>query len=177
MFLLVHVKQGQTFLSPSVPLTQWYETGLKLPGSWSRSFEILFQAYVWCKGLCIFNLSFIKSGFGLCAGCMLCFGQSAFFRFNHPEEAFRLKSMMPERGQTASVKNWAHTGNAISHRRAHLNCGMNYPTLTTTHSKTVLSRMSFVWKIHTCRTSKVYFCTVWNHNTEEHLWYYTLCCI
>lgn len=67
---------------------------------------------------------------------MLCFGQSAFFRFNHPEEAFRLKSMMPERGQTASVKNWAHTGNAISHRRTHLNCGMNYPTLTTTHSKT-----------------------------------------
>ncbi|XP_064840734.1 pleckstrin homology-like domain family B member 1 isoform X10 [Oncorhynchus masou masou] len=27
---------------------------------------------------------------------MLCFGQSAFFRFNHPEEAFRMKSMMPE---------------------------------------------------------------------------------
>uniref|UniRef100_A0A671NZ87 Pleckstrin homology-like domain family B member 1 n=1 Tax=Sinocyclocheilus anshuiensis TaxID=1608454 RepID=A0A671NZ87_9TELE len=45
----------------------------------------------------------------LSQGCMLCFGQSAFFRFNHPEEAFRMKSMMPERGQTASVKNWAHT--------------------------------------------------------------------
>ncbi|KAF5892883.1 pleckstrin homology-like domain family B member 1 isoform X10, partial [Clarias magur] len=28
--------------------------------------------------------------------CMLCFGQSAFFRFNHPEEALRMKSMMPE---------------------------------------------------------------------------------
>ncbi|XP_038829873.1 pleckstrin homology-like domain family B member 1 [Salvelinus namaycush] len=26
---------------------------------------------------------------------MLCFGQSVFFRFNHPEEAFRMKSMMP----------------------------------------------------------------------------------
>ncbi|XP_073779657.1 pleckstrin homology-like domain family B member 1 isoform X32 [Danio rerio] len=39
---------------------------------------------------------------------MLCFGQSAFFRFNHPEEAFRMKSMMPEGGQTASVKNWTH---------------------------------------------------------------------
>ncbi|XP_014017993.1 pleckstrin homology-like domain family B member 1 isoform X20 [Salmo salar] len=32
----------------------------------------------------------------LSQGCMLCFGQSAFFRFNHPEEAFRMKSMMPE---------------------------------------------------------------------------------
>uniref|UniRef100_A0A8C8F8R4 Pleckstrin homology-like domain family B member 1 n=1 Tax=Oncorhynchus tshawytscha TaxID=74940 RepID=A0A8C8F8R4_ONCTS len=31
----------------------------------------------------------------LSQGCMLCFGQSAFFRFNHPEEAFRMKSMMP----------------------------------------------------------------------------------
>ncbi|XP_060744366.1 pleckstrin homology-like domain family B member 1 isoform X3 [Tachysurus vachellii] len=27
---------------------------------------------------------------------MLCFGQSSFFRFNHPEEAFRMKSMRPE---------------------------------------------------------------------------------
>ncbi|XP_019133631.2 pleckstrin homology-like domain family B member 1 isoform X8 [Larimichthys crocea] len=26
---------------------------------------------------------------------MLCFGQSAFFRFNHPEEALRMKSMLP----------------------------------------------------------------------------------
>lgn len=85
--------------------------------------------------MCIFNLSVIKSGFGFFAGCMLCFGQSAFFRFNHPEEAFRMKSMMPEGGQTASVKNWARTGNAISHRRTHLACGMNYLTLTTTHSK------------------------------------------
>ncbi|KAM3874795.1 pleckstrin homology-like domain family B member 1 [Diretmus argenteus] len=34
----------------------------------------------------------------LSQGCMLCFGQSAFFRFNHPEEAFRMKSMMPQGG-------------------------------------------------------------------------------
>uniref|UniRef100_A0A8C1SLK1 Pleckstrin homology-like domain family B member 1 n=1 Tax=Cyprinus carpio TaxID=7962 RepID=A0A8C1SLK1_CYPCA len=50
----------------------------------------------------------------LSQGCMLCFGQSAFFRFNHPEEAFRMKSMMPEGGQTASVKNWAHTENLVN---------------------------------------------------------------
>ncbi|XP_048839312.1 pleckstrin homology-like domain family B member 1 isoform X7 [Brienomyrus brachyistius] len=36
----------------------------------------------------------------LSQGCMLCFGQSAFFRFNHPEEAFRMKSMLPGVGQT-----------------------------------------------------------------------------
>ncbi|XP_026081959.1 pleckstrin homology-like domain family B member 1 isoform X6 [Carassius auratus] len=52
----------------------------------------------------------------LSQGCMLCFGQSTFFRFNHPEEAFRMKSMMPEGGQTASLKNRAHTdsGNLVN---------------------------------------------------------------
>uniref|UniRef100_A0A669ERH2 Pleckstrin homology like domain family B member 1 n=1 Tax=Oreochromis niloticus TaxID=8128 RepID=A0A669ERH2_ORENI len=35
-------------------------------------------------------------------GCMLCFGQSAFFRFNHPEEAFRMKSMMPQGGSVSA---------------------------------------------------------------------------
>ncbi|XP_029106772.1 pleckstrin homology-like domain family B member 1 isoform X5 [Scleropages formosus] len=38
----------------------------------------------------------------LSQGCMLCFGQSAFFRFNHPEEAFRMKSMMPGASQIPS---------------------------------------------------------------------------
>lgn len=35
-------------------------------------------------------------------GCMLCFGQSAFFRFNHPEEAFRMKSMVPHGGSVST---------------------------------------------------------------------------
>lgn len=39
--------------------------------------------------------SFLPTRFSLLAGCMLCFGQSAFFRFNHPEEALRMKSMLP----------------------------------------------------------------------------------
>ncbi|KAG7479281.1 hypothetical protein JOB18_022160 [Solea senegalensis] len=33
---------------------------------------------------------------------MLCFGQSNFFRFNHPEEAFRMKSMMPQGGSVST---------------------------------------------------------------------------
>uniref|UniRef100_A0A4W5PIJ1 Pleckstrin homology-like domain family B member 1 n=1 Tax=Hucho hucho TaxID=62062 RepID=A0A4W5PIJ1_9TELE len=41
----------------------------------------------------------------LSQGCMLCFGQSVFFRFNHPEEAFRMKSMMPE-GSKGSGRNY-----------------------------------------------------------------------
>ncbi|XP_056140935.1 pleckstrin homology-like domain family B member 1 isoform X2 [Lampris incognitus] len=31
----------------------------------------------------------------LSQGCMLCFGQSSYFRFNHPEEALRMKNMLP----------------------------------------------------------------------------------
>lgn len=37
----------------------------------------------------------ITNPYRLTQGCMLCFGQSAFFRFNHPEEALRMKSMLP----------------------------------------------------------------------------------
>ncbi|XP_027136636.1 pleckstrin homology-like domain family B member 1 isoform X7 [Larimichthys crocea] len=33
---------------------------------------------------------------------MLCFGQSTFFRFNHPEEAFRMKSMVPQGGSVST---------------------------------------------------------------------------
>ncbi|KAG7471392.1 hypothetical protein MATL_G00124060 [Megalops atlanticus] len=42
----------------------------------------------------------------LSQGCMLCFGQSAFFRFNHPEEALRMKNMMPggSPGSSASFR-------------------------------------------------------------------------
>ncbi|XP_051970210.1 pleckstrin homology-like domain family B member 1 isoform X4 [Xyrauchen texanus] len=43
----------------------------------------------------------------LTQGCMLCFGQSSFFRFNHPEEALRMKSLMPggNPGLTSAYRN------------------------------------------------------------------------
>uniref|UniRef100_A0A8D3ECN4 Pleckstrin homology-like domain family B member 1 n=1 Tax=Scophthalmus maximus TaxID=52904 RepID=A0A8D3ECN4_SCOMX len=47
----------------------------------------------------------ITKPFRLTQGCMLCFGQSAFFRFNHPEEAVRMKSMLPGGGQGLSNTN------------------------------------------------------------------------
>ncbi|XP_037402487.1 pleckstrin homology-like domain family B member 1 isoform X2 [Pygocentrus nattereri] len=45
----------------------------------------------------------------LSQGCMLCFGQSSFFRFNHPEEAFRMKSMRMEEQHTSSTMRRVHT--------------------------------------------------------------------
>ncbi|XP_069577565.1 pleckstrin homology-like domain family B member 1 isoform X1 [Brachyistius frenatus] len=51
-----------------------------------------------CGNLCSVDGLQLKQPTRLSQGCMLCFGQSAFFRFNHPEEAFRMKSMMPQGG-------------------------------------------------------------------------------
>ncbi|XP_051526267.1 pleckstrin homology-like domain family B member 1 isoform X2 [Myxocyprinus asiaticus] len=52
----------------------------------------------------------------LTQGCMLCFGQSSFFRFNHPEEALRMKSLMPcvNPGLTSAYKNHSETHSQIN---------------------------------------------------------------
>ncbi|CAL9684245.1 unnamed protein product [Knipowitschia caucasica] len=51
-----------------------------------------------CGNLCSVDGLQVTQPVRLSQGCMLCFGQSAFFRFNHPEEAFRMKSMLPQGG-------------------------------------------------------------------------------
>ncbi|XP_030293241.1 pleckstrin homology-like domain family B member 1 isoform X5 [Sparus aurata] len=48
-----------------------------------------------CGNQCSVDGLPITKSHRLTQGCMLCFGQSAFFRFNHPEEALRMKSMLP----------------------------------------------------------------------------------
>ncbi|CAI5677601.1 pleckstrin homology-like domain family B member 1 isoform X10 [Oreochromis niloticus] len=55
-----------------------------------------------CGNLCAVDAIQIRQPTRLSQGCMLCFGQSAFFRFNHPEEAFRMKSMMPQGGSVSA---------------------------------------------------------------------------
>ncbi|KAK7883166.1 hypothetical protein WMY93_029340 [Mugilogobius chulae] len=56
-----------------------------------------------CGNLCSVDGLQITQPVRLSQGCMLCFGQSAFFRFNHPEEAFRMKSMMPQGGSISTA--------------------------------------------------------------------------
>ncbi|XP_069750828.1 pleckstrin homology-like domain family B member 1 isoform X4 [Narcine bancroftii] len=48
----------------------------------------------------------------LTQGCMLCLGQSAFFRFNHPAEAHRMKSMMS--GNQNSAVAYGHSSDPAS---------------------------------------------------------------
>ncbi|XP_031712958.1 pleckstrin homology-like domain family B member 1 isoform X3 [Anarrhichthys ocellatus] len=56
-----------------------------------------------CGNQCSVDGLPITKPFRLTQGCMLCFGQSVFFRFNHPEEALRMKSMLPGGSQGLSA--------------------------------------------------------------------------
>uniref|UniRef100_A0A672KZF8 FHA domain-containing protein n=1 Tax=Sinocyclocheilus grahami TaxID=75366 RepID=A0A672KZF8_SINGR len=63
-----------------------------------------------CGNLCSLDGLAVTKPVRLTQGCMLCFGQSSFFRFNHPEEAIRMKSLMSggSPGFTSTYKN--HSG-------------------------------------------------------------------
>ncbi|XDV20844.1 hypothetical protein PO909_026068 [Leuciscus waleckii] len=64
-----------------------------------------------CGNQCSLDGLAVTKPVRLTQGCMLCFGQSAFFRFNHPEEALRMKSLMPggSPGYTSTYKNHSET--------------------------------------------------------------------
>ncbi|XP_026877042.2 pleckstrin homology-like domain family B member 1 isoform X3 [Electrophorus electricus] len=55
----------------------------------------------------------------LSQGCMLCFGQSSFFRFNHPEEAFRMKSMQTEAEHTADSESLVNGNHQSAAAKCH----------------------------------------------------------
>ncbi|XP_061903768.1 pleckstrin homology-like domain family B member 1 isoform X11 [Entelurus aequoreus] len=56
-----------------------------------------------CGGQCCVDGLHVTKPYRLSQGCMLCFGQSTFFRFNHPEEALRMKNMLPGGSQALST--------------------------------------------------------------------------
>ncbi|XP_067264471.1 pleckstrin homology-like domain family B member 1 isoform X10 [Chanodichthys erythropterus] len=64
-----------------------------------------------CGNQCSLDGLAVTKPVRLTQGCMLCFGQSSFFRFNHPEEALRMKSLMPggSPGFTSTYKNHSDT--------------------------------------------------------------------
>ncbi len=53
-------------------------------------YELYLYFYLVC--LCVFSL-----------GYSLCLGKSYFFRFNHPEEASRMKSMLPQKSPVSAL--------------------------------------------------------------------------
>ncbi|KAM9782114.1 pleckstrin homology-like domain family B member 1 isoform X2 [Syngnathus typhle] len=62
-----------------------------------------------CGNQCAIDGLSVSKPYRLSQGCMLCFGQSTFFRFNHPEEALRMKNMLPGGSQTLSTTNPQHS--------------------------------------------------------------------
>ncbi|KAM6970609.1 pleckstrin homology-like domain family B member 1 [Aplochiton taeniatus] len=62
-----------------------------------------------CGNLCSMDGLPVTKPTRLSQGCMLCFGQSAFFRFNHPEEALRMKSMLPGNSQGPAAYQTHHS--------------------------------------------------------------------
>ncbi|KAM6959060.1 pleckstrin homology-like domain family B member 1 isoform 2-T2 [Aplochiton taeniatus] len=62
-----------------------------------------------CGNPCAIDGLAVTQPVRLSQGCMLCLGQSAFFRFNHPEEALRMKSTMAEAGKTSTTSYRLHT--------------------------------------------------------------------
>nr|XP_033773515.1 pleckstrin homology-like domain family B member 1 isoform X10 [Geotrypetes seraphini] len=56
-----------------------------------------------CGNLCAIDGLQIAKPTRLTQGCMICLGQSTFFRFNHPAEAQWMKSMIPTAGKNSGT--------------------------------------------------------------------------
>ncbi|XP_060703048.1 pleckstrin homology-like domain family B member 1 isoform X1 [Hemiscyllium ocellatum] len=65
-----------------------------------------------CGNLCMVDGVQVTQPKRLSQGCMLCFGQSTFFRFNHPAEASRMKSMMS--GNRNTPVSYCHSPDSAS---------------------------------------------------------------
>ncbi|XP_041030387.1 pleckstrin homology-like domain family B member 1 isoform X4 [Carcharodon carcharias] len=65
-----------------------------------------------CGNLCTVDGIQVNQPKRLSQGCMLCFGQSTFFRFNHPAEASRMKSMMS--GNRNTPMSYCHSSDSTS---------------------------------------------------------------
>uniref|UniRef100_H3BB77 Pleckstrin homology-like domain family B member 1 n=1 Tax=Latimeria chalumnae TaxID=7897 RepID=H3BB77_LATCH len=53
-----------------------------------------------CGNICALDGLKVSQPIRLTQGCMICLGQATFFRFNHPAEALRMKSMVPSGGRS-----------------------------------------------------------------------------
>ncbi|XP_058886702.1 pleckstrin homology-like domain family B member 2 isoform X4 [Acipenser ruthenus] len=71
-----------------------------------------------CGNLCMLDGVPVTQPTQLTQGYTLCLGKSYFFRFNHPDEASRLKSMLPHRSQVSplsSSPDFVRLGNEYNH--------------------------------------------------------------
>ncbi|XP_072342525.1 pleckstrin homology-like domain family B member 1 isoform X20 [Scyliorhinus torazame] len=111
---LLPLEEGRTTFGSSECSTQ--DISIKGPGIAAQHCYIENQKGVItlhpCGSLCTVDGVQVNRSTRLSQGCMLCFGQSTFFRFNHPAEAFRMKSMMS--GNRNTPMSYCHSSDSTS---------------------------------------------------------------
>ncbi|XP_078055208.1 pleckstrin homology-like domain family B member 1 isoform X21 [Mustelus asterias] len=111
---LLPLEEGRTTFGNSDCPTQ--DISIQGPGvaaqhCWIENQNGLIALYP-CGNLCMVDGVQVNQPTRLTQGCMLCFGQSTFFRFNHPAEASRMKSMMS--GNRNAPMSYCHSSDSTS---------------------------------------------------------------
>ncbi|XP_077596341.1 pleckstrin homology-like domain family B member 1 isoform X6 [Stigmatopora nigra] len=99
---LLPLQEGRTTLGSGGTDITLQGAGIKTQHCYIENLAGIITLYP-CGNQCSADGLTITKPFRLSQGCMLCFGQSTFFRFNHPEEALRMKNMRPGGSHTLST--------------------------------------------------------------------------
>ncbi|XP_051902503.1 pleckstrin homology-like domain family B member 1 isoform X9 [Hippocampus zosterae] len=91
---LLPLQEGRTTLGSGGTDISLLGPGIKAHHCYIENKEGTITLYP-CGNQCAVDGLPVTKPYRLSQGCMLCFGQSTFFRFNHPEEALRMKNMLP----------------------------------------------------------------------------------
>ncbi|XP_019719696.1 pleckstrin homology-like domain family B member 1 isoform X10 [Hippocampus comes] len=91
---LLPLQEGRTTLGSGGTDISLLGPGIKAQHCYIENKEGTITLYP-CGNQCAVDGLPVTKPYRLSQGCMLCFGQSTFFRFNHPEEALRMKNMLP----------------------------------------------------------------------------------
>ncbi|XP_077448459.1 pleckstrin homology-like domain family B member 1 isoform X6 [Stigmatopora argus] len=95
-----------------------------------------------CGNQCSADGLSITKPYRLSQGCMLCFGQSTFFRFNHPEEALRMKNMLPGGSHALSTSKAQQIGSSSILNGTHHSIPRNSSSKTSNSVKDIHSSLS-----------------------------------
>ncbi|XP_061660453.1 pleckstrin homology-like domain family B member 1 isoform X2 [Syngnathoides biaculeatus] len=105
---LLPLQEGRTTLGSGGTDISLLGPGIKVQHCYIENVAGTITLYP-CGNQCAIDGLPINKPYRLSQGCMLCFGQSTFFRFNHPEEALRMKNMLPGGSHALSTSKTQHS--------------------------------------------------------------------
>uniref|UniRef100_A0A3Q2XFF1 FHA domain-containing protein n=1 Tax=Hippocampus comes TaxID=109280 RepID=A0A3Q2XFF1_HIPCM len=106
---LLPLQEGRTTLGSGGTDISLLGPGIKAQHCYIENKEGTITLYP-CGNQCAVDGLPVTKPYRLSQGCMLCFGQSTFFRFNHPEEALRMKNMLPGGSPALCTSRMQHSG-------------------------------------------------------------------